>query len=331
MATGNGRVRPQGSTKSLEGRRLHVGEAGESSGPGLVPLPAATERQLVIPSSQHLEDALARAESVDELLDFDNLLALLEEAGRRFDVAIEEAIRVAAYHLRAKRKLGLALTQHVGWGGDRSSSHPANLNDNGAFARVQKDKASRYRKLAVVPEDKFEGFIEACTKKRKIPREMTILHLAHEPAAAKRKTQKTSALRPANSTVMTPAMADAIQRCLGDIDVCVGVAPVKGALQLSPATVRTEQLRGIVVVAECPDPDAWLPRLSRLRVSAALDEVVVVLRAETGAAWFRRLVEDEWSCCFITGPQALILAHGGRKKAAFRLACTALGATLSRA
>ena len=74
-------------------------------------LPAVAPEGLLVPSSAKLGEALSRATTLAELMDFDAMMSVLEEAATRFKIAIDEAIRVAVFHLEGKRKLGLDLAQ----------------------------------------------------------------------------------------------------------------------------------------------------------------------------------------------------------------------------
>ena len=91
------------------------------------------------------------------MADFDKMMSVLEEAGKRFKLLIDEAIRIAAFHLSGKRKLGIALLQHRAHGGDRASSQSANVLGDGPLAAIDKDRRSRFKALARIPAVAFEG------------------------------------------------------------------------------------------------------------------------------------------------------------------------------
>jgi hypothetical protein len=297
-----------------------------------IPEPAR-RGQLVVPSTTDLETALAKATTREELVAFDSMMSVLEEAGRQFDIAIDEAIRIAAFHLTGKRKLGLALLHRTNHGGDRSRSHAANVVEEGQSRLIDKDRRRRYKALARVQADLFENYLKVRSEQHEIPKEAGVLRYAAKASGkvhvkpGKRRSRE----RLTEALDLSPAVLDAIGRFLGEIDVCIGDAKLRCDTRLSANTVNPKQIRGRVVVSECLDPVGWLPKLVRLRANGVLEEVLVVLLVETGAPWFRGLAEQGWSCCFLTGPTTLSVAYQGARQRLFHVGFQELGAVMRSA
>ncbi|MFN6195384.1 MAG: hypothetical protein ACK5BN_16365 [Planctomycetota bacterium] len=137
---------------------------------------------------------------------------------------------------------------------------------------------------------------------------------------------KKSKAQPAAAEV-GPAILDAVQRVLGDIDVRIGEAKVRCRLRLGVSTAKDNEIRGRVFVSEFSDPGVCLAKIADLHRRCQVDEVVVVLPAEVGALWFKLLAVGEWHCCFPTGGGALV-AYLGPRKRGFDMTFGGVGAVL---
>lgn len=316
-----------------EREREHAAEVSGNAAqvlPLAIPGPAL-RGQMTVPSTAQLEAALASATTPEQLASFDSIMTVLEEAGRQFEIVIDEAIRIATFHLKGKRKLGLALLQHVKHGGDRSRSHDANLADEALTRLIGKDRRRRYKALARVPAETFDNYLKVRAEQREIPKEAGALRHAAKASASVHAKPRKGKKPKADTLALSPAILDAIRRFLGDIDVCIGDAKVRCSTRLCASTVNPKQIRGSVVVSECLDPGEWLPKLVALRTNGVLKEVLVVVRVETGAPWFRVVAEEGWSCCFLTGSTTLAVAYHGARQRLFSLGFQELGAVMRSA
>jgi len=266
----------------------------------------------IVPSQKVLETALTKATTLEALLGLDKALALLKEAAEQFRATIDEAARIAVIALTTKRRIGAVLLQVDRRGGDRAKSHDATLLAK-LLQELGKDKARRYRQVARIPEERFRSYLAAMAEQHAVPTEAGVARHARQAAGAKKARR---APRAARSSLPAPtlsrAILDAVERFLGEIDVCIGDADLKCRQRFNPDLVRVKLVRGNVFVAGCEGPGDWLPKLLRLRESSAVSNVVVALPPETGAVWFKRLAEGKWHCFFPTGDGALLAYHGPR-------------------
>lgn len=288
-----------------------------------------SDRALLVPSSEDLALVVASANTVEHLVEVSNMLAAMLKAAEQLEVAVTDAIRLAAAHLRARRKLGLLMLQLGHQGRIRTESQRANLCGGALSDIVDKDQASRCRKLARVPEDAFESYLATAEAQHTIPREAAVIRLLRKPP--------TSSHRPRGSRrgqkdelSLNAAVVDAVVRCLGEIDVLVGKASTRSTEQIVPSAAVPKGLRGAVLVAECGDPEEWLPTLLRLRTKGTVDDVVVVLPADPSAKWFRHMA-DGWCCCFLRGERPILLAHRGLHARSFDLVMREHGVVLRAA
>jgi hypothetical protein len=286
---------------------------------------------LVVPSSDELELALSQANTLEELVHFEKMVAVMKAAGEQFRLAIDEAIRIASFDLVTRRKIGSVLLQVDRRGGDRARAHDAPLLDR-LLQELGRDKARRCRMIARLEEPHFGDYLKLMTDQHEVPTEAGVLRHARKVAKANgttrakpRRTQKPKAVLAALK--LSPSILNCVERVLGAIDVCVGDADVECRLRLQTDTAHLKQLQGTVFVAECLYPADWLPKLAALRRSARVDDVLVALPAETSAQWFKGLMDgqDEWACCFPTGVlPPLILAYLGHREG-FKAACAEIG------
>lgn len=295
---------------------------------GLALLKATTahrENTLVVPSSEDLALVIDSANTVEQLIELNRMLAIMQKAAEELDIAVTDAIRLAVAHLRARRKLGAILMETVRWGGVRARLQRATLVEGSLPDGVDKFQARRCRQLASIPEGVFEEYLRAAEADRKIPREAAAIRLLR--VASRKPSGRQRATRRGWANGLPRAVLDAVERCLCEIDVLVGKASITSTQQLAATDAVPKGLRGTVVVAECRDPEEWLPALVRLRTKAALNDVVVVLPAVPSAKWFRHLA-DGWCCCFLGAEQPVILAHRGLHSHSFDLVMREHGVVL---
>lgn len=303
-------------------------------------LPALSAAGLNLPTPADLAAALLQITNLDQLHGLREQVALWEEAQKRYRMAIEVVVDVAIVRLRLERKMGQELAQTVHSGGHGSKSHNATSIRGGSSAGlpefIDKHRARRYRQVASVPEEEFEAYLahrklegqppttnsllSSLTKKRR--RRILGKTKAPESAATPEPPAAAGALHPVQASA---AILDAIDR-VTDVDLVVGdVTAWPEAQHADPDTLRTNQLKGNVLIAECPDPAEWLPKLAAARSNAVVAQVIVLLPLEPCAAWFKEIERGGWACCFAQG---VVIAYLGNRTDAFRLAFDALGAVL---
>jgi len=110
--------------------------------------------------------------------------------------------------------------------------------------------------------------------------------------------------------------------CVGDISLFASAERVRAKHE------SIEKLSVIVLVADCPDPDEWLPDLAQAERKRQVEEVAVLLPAGTGEDWFVRIIEGGWQCCFLRGHLARMVAYHGERKHAFWLVMRSLGCVM---
>lgn len=273
-----------------------------------------------IPSDQQFELMLASADGAEGLRDLRKLMAAAEAVAKQCDLAFEEMLRLAVNRLRVERELGRQLAQATGRGGVGSKSHRVTSKRGGASnplpAGVTKQEAQRYRLLASVPDIAFARYLEEAREKRTIPTAAGARRLVREP----RERSPRKASPSAAEIVLSPEVLDWITRIM-EVDVLVGAANIPAAKRVRWNPDPNQfSLAGNVFVSDCKQPDVWLPELVRLHKCAAIERVVVALRAEVWEPWFR-LLTREWRCCFLSGHKSnvggLLLAHHGVRGAAF--------------
>lgn len=285
----------------------------------------ASGNMLTVPPEAVLIAAVAAATTVEELVDLDKMFVVMQAAAKQLDIALSEAIRLAVAHLRARRKLGLVLMQTVWRGGNRSKCHRDTLLEGALPSGIDGNQSRRLRKLATIPEAAFETYLSEASVNGRIPSEAGAARSQSSVPAVKSPNRRRAAKAPA----LSPELVDAVERCLGDIDVVVGEANVRAGRRLEAGGRVPDGLRGTVFVSECRDPGTWLPALAQLRARAAIRDVVVVLPADPTAKWFRQLSAG-WSCCFLHGNPGLLARQGTRERA-FALAMLDHGVVLQSA
>jgi hypothetical protein len=311
---------------SRRSRPVLVEAANEAVGDGGEQLPvvanSAVGGALTVPTDEQMSLALANANDGESLKSLHDVVAALQKTAEQFKVAADEIGRIAVSRLFIERKLGAHLAQTVRRGGRGSKSTRLISIRGGSSAGlppgVTPQMAAKYRELAGIPESVFAAYLDRTNAEGRVPSANGARRFATKGAGEAPKVRVRANRRSEVAVaqpVLTPQLLDLVQRVLGDIDVCVGEAKVKCRLRVSASTVTSKQLRGNIFVAECLDPAEWLPKLAKLRREAAVDQVIVVLPAETWAPWFSAFAGDDWGWCFVRGAQPpVMLAHLGRSR-----------------
>ena len=320
-----------------------LGEA-DPTGPERNLLPAlfrvpTGERGLAIATDEQFQLVLAGTTDAESLQDLRNGFVALQAVAAKSKLVFDDLIRLAIQRLEVERKLGVLLSQTGHRGRPTKRSPDATFSKSGAASvreDASKQEQAKYRKLAAITDELFEAYLETARFQRRLPTSAGARRFASSPkpkAASKRppRSRGPGAAVPERvidaACLIPAAVLDAVETCLGDIGVLVGQADMLAATRLEPTSAVPKDIRGTVFVAECRDPEVWLPTLVRLRTKAAISDVVIVLPADPGAKWFRHLA-DGWCCCFMPGEQPVMIAHHGLHAHAFELTMMEHGVVL---
>lgn len=290
-------------------------EAGDESGALLPALPGDTEApgwQLALPASGELERMLSEREDGDSLVDLEKAAASLLDLAKRQNLAKQQLIELAEWHLRVKRKLGGILLQVDGRGGDRAKAQAALLLDRSA--------ARRLRQLARIAATDWDDYMVSARSVSRIPSGEGALRFAksksHSSVPKRAKGAKPKA-GPGDVEVSSQVL-DAIERCLGNIDVCVGGAKVSCLKRVAGAKLTVADLQGTVLVAARVDAELWLNKFVELKRSTQCEQVIVLLPVETSASWFRHFSSARWHLCFLSeSHEPTLAAYIGKRSEAF--------------
>jgi hypothetical protein len=114
----------------------------------------------VIALCSKARQALAQAKSIEDFKDVRDVgEAAIRLAKSRRDVGIQALLEAQEIVRRAERQLGAMLPEVVRKGGDKAKSHDVTLLSDLGIERMQ---SSRFQKIASVPDDEFESWIEDC-------------------------------------------------------------------------------------------------------------------------------------------------------------------------
>lgn len=295
------------------------------------------EGLLVIPATDHLQVLRVEAKQAGTLSELNRVVAAWLAVAEQCNVARGEMVRLAIFQLEVERELGAHLAQTVRHGGDRSRLRDVILPPDGALPQdVSPRQSMEYKKLAAIPEEVFRAYLDESRATCKPPSLAGALRLAAKPRTRRVSTTRSDRRQTGSGeAIELPASAlDAISRVM-TADVCVGKAKIgaKRLIHASSTVFPEEALAGEVLVAQCPDPETWLPALRRLRNCAKVTQAIVVLPAAVWADWFTLLREHEWSICFVrwarasTGEGVLVVHQGGRSQA-FRTTMSNVGPVL---
>jgi hypothetical protein len=256
----------------------------------------------------------------DSLVDLEKAAASLLDLAKRQDIVQAKLFEVAEWHLRVKRKLGRVLMQTVSPGGDRSRLQAATLLPGGLPDGIDKFAARRCRKLAEIEDSAFEEYLLQVQRSTRIPSAAGATAFAfrnkRSPSPQKRGRKKP---RPDSGELeVSSHVLDAIERCLGNIDVCVGRAKVRCLKRVEGARLASADAQGTVFVTARVDEEVWLNKFVELKRSARCEQVVVLLPAETSATWFRHFSGARWHLCFLTDSrEPTLVAYIGKRSEAF--------------
>lgn len=311
---GVGRRKPLSASKSPEA-------GGE---PGLLPAhPGDTEAagwQLALPASEDLERILSEREDGDSLVDLEKAAASLLDLAKRQDIVQAKLCEVAEWHLRVKRKLGRVLMQTVSRGGGRARLHAATLLPGSLPFGIDKFAARRCRKLAEIDDSSFAEYLVQVQRRTRIPSAAGAIAFAsrseRSPSPQKRGRKKT---KPHFEEIeVSNHVIEAIERCLGSIDVCVGGAKVRCSRRVAGAKLTAADVQGTVLVTARVDAEVWLDKFIELKRGAQCEQVVVLLPVETSASWFRLFSRARWHLCFLSeSREPALAAYTGKRSEAF--------------
>ncbi|MBL9076037.1 MAG: hypothetical protein JNL08_00955 [Planctomycetes bacterium] len=302
--------------------------ASDEVGGGAEPEPQLPARpELSLPSNERFLLQRTEAKRNGTLADLQKLVAAWQAVAAKCDMAFEELTRLAIYRLEVERDLGAYLAQEVQHGGDRSRYARRTLLPDD----ITKNQSSAYQKPAAVPEDVFRAYLDAVREKHVLPSSRGARAFAKPNAtpSSSAATRRDRRARSAGGVPVPPPVLDVVISLMTP-DVVVGHVKLAAKKRIAIDSKRVlEQLRGDVFIAQCRAPECWLPSLERLRREARIRRAIIVLGADTGAAWFAEFERGEWTLCFVRDPDregnGILLAHLGERGGAFRLACRDLG------
>jgi hypothetical protein len=253
---------------------------------------------------------LHQAEDGDSLVELQKAVATLLHAAERQERLRHRHFEVAVINLEVQRKIGAILLQTDARGGDRANSQAGTLLNSGLPSGLKRSSASRCRGLARIEKTAWNDYLVSRRSVSRIPSAEGAVNFAKSKtpsAGSKRAVRKKSKSRSGDIEV-SPQALDALERCLGDIDVCVGDAAVNCRHRLSGAKLATDDLSGTVFINARVDPDVWLKRMVELKSSAQCRQVVILLRTEPGHSWLSHFSGDPWHLCFLEGAEGPVVA-----------------------
>lgn len=304
---GVGRPKPLSPSKSLE-----AGDEPGSLLPARLGDTEASGWQLALPASGELERMLSECEDGDSLVDLEKAAASLLDLAKRQSLAKQQHIELAEWHLRVKRKLGGILLQVDGRGGNRAKAQAALLLDRSA--------ARRFRQLARIAVTDWDAYMVRARSVSRIPSGEGALRFAKSTSrsAVPKRTRGTKPKSRAGDVEVSSEVLDAIERCLGNIDVCVGDAKVSCSKHVVGAKLTEADVQGTVLVTAPVDAEVWLNKFVELKRGAQCEQLVVLLRAETSASWFRHFSCARWHLCFLAeSHEPTLVAYIGKRSEAF--------------
>jgi hypothetical protein len=296
----------------------------------LVPVSGqAGGRGIVIPSQGQLTLLREQARAEGKLHDLREQLAALFAVGERFGIVQAELVRLAVARLEVERDIGGQLSVEVRQGRPRKRSPRVTFSSSPLPAGISKQQAMRFRELARVPESLFQDYLRAVAAEGRLPTSSGARRFAArgEPAGAAK-----AAARPKLN--LAPEVVSALARMMVP-DVLVGQALVPARRVVSPSQPSVlDDLRGAVMVLDCPDPQAWFEAVADLHVQRVVKGAVLLLPLEVHSRWYSTVVE-RWLPCWVPpksdiGGQPLVVVHLGRANAmchASRVPRSSFGAT----
>lgn len=270
-------------------------------------------RQLALPARKNLDLMLRQSEDGDSLVKLEKAAATLLEFAKRQERLKERLFEVTEWHLRVKRKLGIILSQTVSRGGDRAKSRAATLPPGRLPSGIDKHAAKRCRRLAHIEDVVFESYLKRAAIQSRAPSAAGAIafseHVGSPCTRSPRRKLKAHKNSPSRTDVQaSPGILDAIARCLGDIDVCVGDVDIQCHRRVAGPDVCPTDMNGTVLISWRLNPTEWIAKLSDLRRDARIDQAVVLLPAETSSSWFRHFSGAPWHLCFLGGEREPVVA-----------------------
>lgn len=311
--------------------------AEQPEGDRVDPMPAVLrpELSLAIPSGARFLQLRAEAKQNGTLKDLRKMVAAWQAVAEQCNVAFEEMTRLATYRLEVERDLGRHLAQTVHRGGDRAKRPKGSLLPDGCLPDDITKKQSRlYQRLAAIPDVAFHAYLANALSRHVVPSSQGARAFA---AAAGRKAPKTKHKKRAPSAANGVAIPAEALECIARImtpGVIVGDAnlPTKKRVAADSKTALG-QLRGDVLVAQCPDPARWLAAIEQARRETRVSRAIVVLAAATLPEWIAGMEHGDWLLCCLrcvrdNDGNGIMLAHIGERPSVFRLAFRSLGVVL---
>jgi len=250
-------------------------------------------RQIVVPSRQQLTILRGEARADGTLHDLRERLAALFSVGQRFGVVHSELVRLAVARLEVERDIGNQLGEGLRRGRPQKRSPRVTFSEARLPEGMTKQQAMRFRELARVPEALFQSYLESVASEGRLPTSSGARRFAarSEPRARPRRGVR-------SKVVLAPDVLAALGRMMVP-DVLVGPALVPAGKVVAPDQPRVlEELRGAVLVLECPDPQAWFEAAVDLVVQRLATRVVLVLPLEVHSSWYSKVVE-RWLPCWV--------------------------------
>jgi hypothetical protein len=190
--------------------------------------------------------------------------------------------------------------------------------------------ASRYRSLARIPDEVFERYVAHAAERNRVPSSRGLENFATSEKLKDSRSPRKNRVKKQSVPMAGPKELLQAVKGFMSVDVCVGSVAFADCKPIDPDLLQVKHLKGNALVVECPDPGRWLPKLRELWSRTQVVEVIVLLPATTGEAWFRAVEDGDWHCCFLRSPDKdpLLAAYQGKRKQAFRLAFKDLGPVL---
>jgi len=301
-----------------------------------MPLVPGRPELALVPSSEHLLRLRGEAKQNGTLTNLRQMVAAWQAVAEKCNLAFEEMTRLAIYRLEVERDLGAHLTQQVQHGGDRSRYARRTLLPDD----ITKNQCSAYKRLAAIPEDVFRAYLADAHGKDRVPSSRGARAFAASAGQKTPATKTPKKKKRGRSAAQEAAIPAEVLECLAGfmtLDVIVGDADVPSKKRVAAdSKVAIEQLRGDVLVAQCPDPARWLGAIEQARRETRVSRAIVVLPAATLPEWIVGMEHGDWLLCCLrnvrdSSGHAVMLAHIGERPSVFRLAFWSLGVVLRAA
>lgn len=281
-----------------------------------MPVPGqAGERGIAIPSQGQLTLLREQARADGKLHDLREQLAALFAVGERFGIVQAELVRLAVARLEVERDIGGQLKAEVHPGRPRKMSPAVTISDASQLpAGLTRQQAMRFRELARVPEPLFQDYLQAVAAEGRLPTSSGARRFAArgEPVGAEK-----AAARP--KLHLAPGVVSSLAKMMMP-DVLVGPPLVPARRVVSPSQPSVhDELRGAVMVLDCPDPQAWFEAVADLHVQRVVTRAVLLLPLEVHSRWYSMVVE-RWLPCWvpprsdIAGQPLVVVEVGARER-----------------